>query len=140
MSKSEKVGKIIDAMLEKDYFSQWMALERLEEREGYCRISMMIRKEMLNGFGIVHGGILFSLADSAFAFATNSSGRHAVSIDSHISIYQSSQIGDQLFATAEELHTNHKLAHYSVQVTNQKAELIASFKGTVYRKREEWDV
>ena len=140
MSKIEKVGKIIDAMLEKDYFSQWMALERLIEREGYCQIGMTIRKEMLNGFGIVHGGILFSLADSAFAFASNSSGRHAVSIDSHISIYQSSQEGDQLIATAEALHTNHKLAHYKVEITNHESELIASFKGTVYRKRNEWEV
>ena len=140
MSTTPKASKIIDTMLQTDYFSQWMQLERLAESEGYCQLRMEVRQEMLNGFGIVHGGILFSLADSALAFASNSQGRHAVSIESSISIFKSCREGELLFATAEELHASYRLAHYRVGITNQQEELVASFKGTVYRKGEAWEV
>ena len=130
--------RIIDEMYENDAFSQWLSIERLEERAGYSKLKMTIRKEMTNGFGIAHGGITFSFADSAFAFASNSRGRHAVSIETSISHTKSCQIGDVIFAEATEDNVSNKLGNYSVKVTNQNGEVVALFKGTVFRKKTEW--
>ena len=69
--KDELAGKVVSHMFQHDLFSQWLGIEVLEIKEGYSRITMTVRPEMINGFGIVHGGIAFSLADSAFAFACN---------------------------------------------------------------------
>ena len=69
MSADKLANSVVSHMMENDFFSQWMQVKVLEVREGYSRISMVVRKEMVNGFGIVHGGLPFSLADSAFAFA-----------------------------------------------------------------------
>ena len=83
--KETKATQVINQMYENDAFSQWLGIERIEEGLGYCQLKMTIRSEMLNGFGIAHGGISFSLADSALAFACNSHGRRAVSIETSIS-------------------------------------------------------
>ena len=72
-------------MLENDHYSQWLGIERLGETPGTCQLKMTVRKEMLNGFGIAHGAITYALADSALAFASNSHGRHAVSVETSIS-------------------------------------------------------
>ena len=131
--------EITDKMMDKDYFSQWLGIERVIDGEGLSVLKMTIRKEMLNGFGVAHGGITYSFADSAFAFASNSRERHAVSIDTSISHHATVVEGDVLTAIAEEVHLNHKLAVYRVDVQNQNNDLVASFKGTVYRKSTEWE-
>jgi acyl-CoA thioesterase len=138
-SKS-KASAIIDAMMNKDYFSQWLGIERLEERDGFCKLKMTIRKEMCNGFEIAHGGISYSLADSALAFASNSHGRHAVSVETSISHIKPLKTGDIIIATAEEKSRSNKIAIYEVRVEKETGELIALFKGTVFRKETEWDV
>ena len=137
MSKS--ATHIIDQMYKDDAFSQWLGIERIDEKEGYSKIRMTIRPEMTNGFKVVHGGITFSFADSAFAFASNSRGRHAVSIETSISHTKAVHINDTLIAEAKEEHLSYKTAIYSVTVTNQNDEVVALFKGTVYRKSQEWD-
>ena len=71
MRNDEKAKQVVDKMMRDDLFSQWLGIEVLEVREGYSKIKMTVRKEMINGFGIVHGGIAFSLGDSCFAFACN---------------------------------------------------------------------
>ena len=76
---------VVDHMLKTDFFSQWMAVRILESREGYCRIEMEVRREMANGLGVVHGGLPFSLADSAFAFACNSRNNLSLALDVNIS-------------------------------------------------------
>lgn len=138
MSPAEKATHIVDQMMAHDEFSQWLAIERLDERPGYSKLRMTIRKEMCNGFGMLHGGVSFSLADSAFAFASNSQGQKAVSIETSISHLKAAFPGDVLTATAKEENLSHRLAIYQVRVHNQKEELVALFKGTVYRKKEEW--
>lgn len=125
-------------MYEKDAFSQWLGIEIVKISAGYAKIKMTTRSEMVNGFGIVHGGITFSLADSAFAFACNSQGRHAVSIDTSISHLQKTGVGETLFAEAKEENLSHKIGLYRVEVTNEKGEVIAIFKGTNYRSSAEW--
>lgn len=129
---------IVDQMMENDKFSQWLGINRLEEKEGYCQLSMTVRPEMCNGFGIAHGGITFSLADSALAFASNSRGKHAVSIETSISHVKPVHVGDTLLATCEEQSLGNRTGIYYVKVENQSNEQVALFKGTVFRKDTDW--
>lgn len=135
-----KASRIVDAMMDKDLFSQWLGIEILERGEGHCRLRMTSRPEMCNGFGIIHGGISFSFADSALAFACNSQGRHAVSIECSISHIRPIRSGEDLIAIAEEKSIGNRTAIYEVKVEKQDGELVALFKGTVFRKDKEWEV
>jgi len=135
----KKAIRIVDQMMEKDYFSQWLGVERMDEKDGYCRLKMTIREEMCNGFGIAHGGISYSLADSALAFASNSHGKHAVSIETSISHIKPLRKGDVITATAEEISCSNRIGNYLVRVENEKHELVALFKGIVYRKDSNWE-
>ena len=137
---NSKVKKIVDKMMEKDLFSQWMGIERLEEREGYCRLKMTIRPEMCNGFEIAHGGISYAFADSALAFASNSNGRQAVSIETSISHIKPLGPGDSIIATAQEKNLSNRIGIYEITIHKENGELIALFKGTVFRKETLWDV
>jgi len=135
-----KATKIVDAMFNKDAFSQWMKIERVEERPGYSKLKMVVRNEMLNGFQVIHGGVTFSLADSALAFACNSQGMHAVSIDTSISHTRPAKEGDVLIAEAKEVSIGKSTGVYNVMVTNQDEKVVAVFKATVFRKNTEWDI
>lgn len=134
MSLAEQV---FQKMMEKDYCSQWLGIEPVFLKEGHCKIKMTVRKEMLNGYGIMHGGIAFTFADSAFAFASNSYGRVAVSINSNFTLSKSAKVGEVLFAEAKALNITHKTADFDVDVMNQDDEVYYRFRGTVYRKSQE---
>ena len=125
--------EVVDHMMENDFFSQWMGVEVLEVREGYSRIRMTIRKEMVNGFGIVHGGLPFSLADSAFAFACNNRNNLSVALDVTITFTKAVNVGDVLTAEANEIHNGRSTGVYLIHVTNQRNEQVALFKGTCFR-------
>ncbi|HFA48813.1 MAG TPA: hydroxyphenylacetyl-CoA thioesterase PaaI [Bacteroidetes bacterium] len=140
MIEKKLPARITDAMMQKDYFSQWLGIERVEDGPGRCVLKMTVRKEMLNGFGIAHGGITYSLADSALAFASNSHGRMAVSVETSISHTQKVKEGDVLTAVAEEENLSHKIGNYRVTVKNQDGKVVALFKGIVYRSGKEWQV
>lgn len=127
-------------MMEKDCFSQWLGIERVEEREGYCRLRMAIRSEMCNGFEIAHGGITYSFADSALAFASNSGGFHAVSIETSISHIKPLRTGEVIIATAVEKSRSKSIGIYEVTIEKENGELVALFKGTVFIKDKVWDV
>lgn len=129
---------IVQRMLAEDAFSQWLAIEVTAISEGTCIAKMTIQAVHCNGFGVCHGGVTFSFADSVFAFASNSRGRHAVSVDTHISHLKAVQVGDTLRAEAQEEHLGKTLANYVVKVVNQREEMVALFRGTVFRKRTEW--
>ena len=139
-SAKSKATSVIDAMMNKDLFSQWLGIERVEERAGFCKLKMTIRAEMCNGFNIAHGGITYSLADSALAFASNSHGRHAVSVETSISHIIPLKAGDAIIATATEKSCSNKIGIYEVRIEKESGELAALFKGTVFRKEKEWDV
>lgn len=121
---------------ENDRFAKHTGIELLEVSEGKAKAKMDIKEHHLNGVGIAHGGAIFSLADLAFAVASNSHGTVALAINVSIAYLQSVKSGT-LYATAEEVSRNPKLATYSVRVTNENNELIALFQGTVYRKKTE---
>lgn len=124
---------IFQKMISKDYCSQWMGVELISIEEGYCKIKMTVKKEMLNGHGILHGGIAFTFADSAFAFASNSFGRIAVSINGNMSYAKSAKEGEVLIAEAKPLNVTHKTADFDVNVMNEEGEIYYYFRGTVYR-------
>lgn len=125
-------------MYSSDWFSQWLGIERLEVKAGKCVLRMKVQKEMLNGFAIAHGGITYSLADSALAFASNSRGIKAVSIETSISHIGPVKEGDVLTAVAEEIDFRNRVAVYHVTISNQNNKKVALFKGTVFRTGKEW--
>ena len=125
--------EVVSHMMENDFFSQWMDVKVLEIKEGYSKIQMSIRKEMVNGFGIVHGGIPFSLADSAFAFACNNRNNLSVALDVTITFMKAVNPGDILIAEAKEIHNGRSTGVYLISVTNQDNEQVALFKGTCFR-------
>lgn len=131
--KDELANNVVSHMMENDFFSQWMQVEVLEIKEGYSKIKMTIRKEMVNGFGIVHGGLPFSLADSAFAFACNNRNNLSVALDVTITFTKAVNVGDELTAEAKEVHNGRSTGVYLITVTNQKNEQVALFKGTCFR-------
>ncbi len=131
------MDRIVEQMYNGDLFSQWLGIRRLEERPGFCILEMTVRPEMVNGFGIAHGAITYALADSALAFASNAHGRKAVSIETSVNHLKPVMTGDILRASTVETSLNHKIGVYHIEVTRGE-ELVAHFKGIVYRKEEEW--
>ena len=125
-------------MYDNDAFSQWLGIEVVKVKDGYCKLKMTVQKEMLNGFQIAHGGIAYSLADSALAFASNSHGRKSLSVETSISHTVSVKEGDVLTAITEELSLSDKIGVYLITITNQDNQEVAYFKGTVYRTSKEW--
>jgi acyl-CoA thioesterase len=140
MEDATTPGKVVKWMYDHDMFSQWLGIKVVSISSGHCELSMVIRKEMLNGFAIAHGGITYSLADSALAFASNSHGRKAVSVETSISHTVSLKEGDEIKALAEEVSLSEKIAIYQIQITNSLGKVVALFKGTVYRTSREWEV
>jgi acyl-CoA thioesterase len=137
-NQNNLANRVVDAMFDKDWFSQWLGIERILVEPGKCILRMTIRKEMLNGFGIAHGGISYSIADSALAFASNSHGRQSVSIETSISHTVALKENEVITAKAEEQSISNKIAIYQIKVENQKGDLVALFKGIVYRTSKDW--
>lgn len=125
--------EVVNQMMTHDAFSQWLGIEVLTIKEGYSKIQMTLRDDMLNGFGIIHGGIAFSLADSAFAFACNNRNNLSVALDTSITFTKATKPGDVLVAEAKELHNGRSTGLYHITITNQKGEEVAHFKGTCFR-------
>jgi acyl-CoA thioesterase len=137
--KEEKLSprEILDIMLEKDRFTRWMGLQVDECREGYCKLHFRVNDDMLNGFSIIHGGVLFSASDSAFAFACNSHGHVTVALEVSINFTRPARSGELLTVEAQELHLGNRVGIYDIRTTNEGGELVALFKGTAYRTSKE---
>ncbi|MEM9050459.1 MAG: hotdog fold thioesterase [Bacteroidota bacterium] len=138
--KKPSSWKIVNAMMEKDAFSQWLGIEVVVVEKGYAKLKMKVTENMLNGFGIAHGGITYSLGDSALAFASNGHGKMSVSTGTSIAHYQQVQEGDTLTAEAKETNLGEKVAHYQISIKNQDEEVVASFFGSVYRTSKDWEL
>ena len=124
----------IKKFFKKDRFAESLGIELLGVSEGGARTRMNVTSEHLNGLGTVHGGALFTLADFTFAVAANSHGRATVAINANISYMKAVKSGE-LIAEAREVSSNHKLATYTIDITDDKGELIAIYQGLAYRKR-----
>lgn len=133
------MNAIVDHMYQGDLFSQWLGIKIVADGPGIATLEMIVRPEMVNGFGIAHGAITFALADSALAFASNAHGRQSVSIETSINHVKPVRVGDILTAIAEQTSLSHKLGIYHIKVM-RAGELVAHFKGIVYRKEEEWNI
>ena len=131
-------SQIVSTMMEKDAFSQWLGITINKIELGTCILSCQVKEEMLNGFQILHGGISYSIADSALAFASNSYGKKCVSIETSISHTRPAKTGDILTATCKEINRGKTIGIYEVAVTNQDQKLIAIFKGTVSISVDTW--
>ena len=118
-----------------DRFAEHVGIELLEVSEGRAKAKMEIKEHHLNGIDIAHGGAIFSLADLAFAVASNSHKTIALGINASISYLKAAASGT-LIAEAKEVSLNPKLATYEVRVTDETDDIIAIFLGTVYRKKD----
>tara|TARA_B100000900_G_C20596548_1_gene723675 strand:- start:1020 stop:1436 length:417 start_codon:yes stop_codon:yes gene_type:complete len=132
--------KVVDKMYNNDAFSQWLGIKRIEDGAGISVLQMTVRKEMLNGFYILHGGIAYSLADSALAFASNSQGKKAVSVETSITHIEACKEGDILTTHTQEMSLSNKFGVYQITIKNQDDKTVALFKGTVYRTSKEWEI
>ncbi|MEP6948995.1 MAG: hydroxyphenylacetyl-CoA thioesterase PaaI [Ginsengibacter sp.] len=133
MEKDKLAIAVVDHMMKTDLFSQWLGIQIIEITEGYSKIKMKVRKEMSNGLGIVHGGIAFSLADSAFAFACNSRNNLSVALDTSINFLKPVHPDDELTAEAKEIHNGKSTGLYQITIMNQRNHIVAVFKGTCFR-------
>ncbi len=133
MEKNQLAKEVVNHLMENDLFSKWLGIEVLEISEGYSKIKMTVRKEMMNGFGIVHGGITFSLADSAFAFACNNRNYLSVALDTSINFIKPVHVDDILIAEAKEIHNGKSTGLYHISITNQNNHTVAMFKGTCFK-------
>jgi acyl-CoA thioesterase len=124
---------VVRGMIARDAFSRWLGIEVLEvaPRRSTCRL--IVRDEMVNGFGVTHGGIAFSLADSAFAFACNTNGNVTVSIENSVTYPAPVHAGDVLTAVAQEDAASGRLSYYSAEVRNQHGAIVALFRGTAFK-------
>lgn len=127
-----------DAMYSRDAFSQLLGMRIIDVERGSATVSMSVTDQMTNGFGIAHGGITYSLADSAFAFACNSLGHVAVSVETSISHMKKVAVGDSLTADAKMIQRSRSLGRFVVPITNQHGDLVADFKGTCFFTEKEY--
>ena len=134
----DRPKEIVNQLLKEDAFSNWLGIEIIEVKKGYCKLKMTVRQEMANGFGIAHGGISYSLADTCLAFAVNSNGKHSMSVDTSIAHTKSAKVGEVLTAESKELSLSNRIALYSLIVRNEQGENIAFFRGTYYIRTKEW--
>ncbi len=130
--------KIPYKMLSQDAYSQWLGIEILECELGRCKVAMTVRKEMLNSMHKAHGGITYSLADTAFGFAANTHGKFAVSIETSINHIEAVSEGDYLTAESVIEKVNNKLGFNIIEIKRGN-ELVALFKGVVYRTNKDWE-
>ncbi len=124
--------EILDRMLAEDRFSAWLGLKVDTIAVGYCKLHYIVKEDMLNGFASIHGGVLFSASDSAFAFACNTHGFITVALDVSISFTRPAKAGDLLVVEAKEVHKGNRTGLYHIQTFNEAGELISFFKGTSY--------
>jgi acyl-CoA thioesterase len=133
MSNQITANEVVAYMMENDLFSKWLGLSVIEIKDGFSKIQMHVRPEMINGLGTVHGGIAFSFADSAFAFACNNRNVLSVALDTSINFIKPIFVGDTLIAEAKEIHNGRSTGLYHITITNQDENVVAIFKGTCFR-------
>ncbi|MDG1346082.1 MAG: hotdog fold thioesterase [Crocinitomicaceae bacterium] len=131
--------EIYTKMMEKDEFSRLLGMELTEINTGSCTLKLTVTRALSNGFQIAHGGIAYSLSDSALAFASNAYGQKCVSIETSISHLKSVQIGETITAFCTEINRGNSIALYAVQCKNENNDLISVFKGTVKISRSNWE-
>lgn len=139
-NSAHKAQEIVNHMMANDAFSAWLGITVVEVTPGTAVLQMVVREEMTNGFGIAHGGITYSLADSALAFAANGGGTQSLSVETSIHHLAPVKVGETLKAVASQISETRKTGLYQIDITNTEGERVAWFKGTVYRTSKEWNL
>ena len=129
--------EVYEIMVKRDQFSKLLGLEVDKVDTGYCKLHYVVREDMMNGFESIHGGVLFSAADSAFAFACNSHGLITVALDVSVSFTKPAKVGDILTVEAREEYLGNKTGLYLIRTTNEAGQVVSVFKGTAYRTGKE---
>lgn len=130
--------EVVSGMMARDAFSRWLGIKVQAVRPRQATVSMTVWDEMVNGFGVAHGGIAYSLADSALAFAANTHGRVTVAVENSITYPLPVHVGDELVAQAEEESASNRLGYYRVTVRRASGEIVALFRGTVYKTKTDF--
>ena len=144
MQNNSKTQKLLASeaipykMLSQDAFGQWMGIEIIESEVGRCKVGMTVRKEMLNSMNKAHGGVSYALADAAFGYTANTHGKYAVSIETSINHISALNEGDYITAEATLDEQRTKIGFNIVEVKRGE-ELVALFKGVVYRTNKSWE-
>ncbi|TDF80725.1 hydroxyphenylacetyl-CoA thioesterase PaaI [Pseudomonas sp. H9] len=128
-------SRCAESMFERDTASQRLGIRLLSVAPGHTSVGMSVREDMIQGHGTCHGGYLFALADSAFAFACNSYNDACVAIGCSIDYVAPAYLGDTLTAQASELSRSGRTGNYDVRIENQHGQLIALFRGKSYKVR-----
>jgi acyl-CoA thioesterase len=131
--------RVVQGMMDRDAFSRWLGIEVVAIAPGRSTTRMTVRPEMVNGFGVSHGGIVYSLADSALAFASNTNGNVTVAIENSIGYPQPVRVGDVITAQADEDSFGNRVGYYRVTCRNQEDVVVATFRGTVYKTNKTHD-
>jgi acyl-CoA thioesterase len=126
----------VAALYANDRASQGLGMRILEARPGFAKLSMVVREDMLNGHSVCHGGLIFSLADSAFAFSCNSHGGAVVGASASMDFLAPARGGDELTAVAVERWRSKRSGVYEVTISNQHGDTIALFRGRSHQVRE----
>ena len=134
----KSADEIVSLMMKQDAFTESLGIEIKAISEGYCQLTLKVKEEMTNGFGIAHGGISYCLADSTLAFASNSKGRKCVSIETSISHLARVNVGDVLISNSKEIHFGNQIAVYEIEILTTENKRVAHFKGTVKVTEEFW--
>ncbi len=133
----EKTKEIFKDFFRRDLFATVSSgIELVDVNDGYAKTKVVVKKNHLNAAGIAQGGLIFTLADYAFAVASNSHGRIALAINADITFHRPVRVGDELVAEAREISLSNKLASYLVEIRNQDNTVVATFRGLVYRKED----
>lgn len=119
--------------IKSDAFCETLGIDLIELDSGFARTELTVTEDLLNFHGTPHGGAMYSLADAAFAAASNSHGTTAVALETNISYLEAVDVGETLTATANETHLAGKTAEYEIEVTDESDDRIATFRGRVYR-------
>jgi acyl-CoA thioesterase len=125
--------RVVETMFARDAHSRRLGMEIVSVAPACVTVRMVVRADMLNGFGVCHGGVTFSLADSAMAFACNTHGHVTVAVDNNCTYPKAVYEGDVLTAVAEEESATNRLAFYRVTIRRAENEVVSLFRGTVYR-------
>jgi acyl-CoA thioesterase len=137
-SSQQLAERVVEAMMTADAFSRWLGIKVLAVRPREATVAMTVRGEMVNGFGVSHGAIVYALADSALAFASNTHGQITVSIENSITYPHAVRVGDDLVARAEEESASNRLGYFRVTVTRKDGTVVGLFRGTVYKTKKDF--
>ena len=128
---------LLESLNKGDRFAESIGAQLTEIREGYAKAELTVEERHLNGAGVCQGGVMYTLADLAFAGVANSRGILTVGVNNTITFVKSGQLGDHLVAECTETFDHHKLPYCDIKVMNQKGELLAAVTGLAYRTKKD---